>query len=193
MTRRIVTYRWALLPACIAMVSVATSCTSPQPQTLTFEPAYPRTDASGAPIFASFEGRIANPAPGKHSDRLKVSLVLYGARQSASTYWLGVVGEQGDDRVISQGTWRISNGAAGFPEAITYQLDDKSPAALRHFWRVGEDVLLILDNQGSPRPGNSAWGMMLSRDKAPYGPRTYVMVDGKYVSGPDPQAASGQK
>jgi hypothetical protein len=183
MIHRIATHRRVLFLPCIA-ASLAVSCTAPQTQTLTFKPPYPRTDTGGAPILASFQGRIANPAPGKYADKLKVWLVLYGTHQSASTYWLGVVGEQSDDRMISQGTWRISTGAAGFPEAVTYQLDDKSPAGLRHFWRAGEDVLLILDNQGVPRAGNSAWGMMLSRDIAPYGPRTYVMVDGKYVSGP---------
>ena len=47
---------------------------------------------------------------------------------------------------------------------------------------AGEDVegplpgsiLLVLDEHMNPRVGNAAWGYMLSRYDAPYGPRTYI-------------------
>jgi hypothetical protein len=108
---------------------------------------------------------------------MKVGLVLYGNRSTGApaTYWLGVVAvAAGDERAISQGTWTIGSGVQAYPEAVVYELDSNAPADLRHYWRVNGDILLPLDQDRNPKVGNAAWGYMLSRYAAPYGPRTYV-------------------
>ena len=183
MTNRILARSWMVLVACCASAGLAAYCSSPQNRTVTFDPPYPERDAGGATIMARFEGRISPLTPARGDEKLKVSLVLYHDPKSRApaSYWLGVVGERGNERIVSTGAWRLSKGAAGYPDAVTYVLDDKSPAGLRHFWQAGENVLLILDEAGAPRPGDASWGMMLSRETSPYGPKTYEMVDGKYV------------
>jgi hypothetical protein len=151
------------------------SCTT-QPSTLTFDPPYPETNANGDPILAAFDGRV--PKDSAIDGKLKVGLVLYQDRRSKkpTTYWLGVIGEDGDNRVVTQGSWTIRRGVQGYPQANTYELDSAAPADLRTFWRVTGDILLPLDQNMSPKPGNMAWGNMLSRDTEPYGPRTYDMT-----------------
>ena len=147
----------------------------PRPTTVTFEPPYPQFNASGDPILAVFEGRI--PCSSPHCERRKVGLVLYedSATRTPSTYWLGLVGLTGNDRIVIQGSWTIRKGVKDFPEAVVYELDAGAPDDLQRHWRVSEEVLLPLDQSLRPLPGNAAWGYMLSRDDAPYGPRTYTL------------------
>jgi hypothetical protein len=139
----------------------------------TFDPPYPETNADGDPIRAVLEGRI--PCTIAECALLKVQLVLYENRsdKTPSTFWLGLIGTSGNDRVVRQGTWGIRHGVQGYPEALVYVLDDHVDEALRYFWQVNDHILLVLDEHMNPKPGNAAWGYMLSRYDAPYGPRTY--------------------
>jgi hypothetical protein len=142
--------------------------------TATFDPPYPETNANGDPIRAVLEGRI--PCTVADCARLKVQLVLYENRndKTPSSYWLGLIGASGNDRVVRQGTWRARHGVQGYPDALVYVLDDHADEDLRYFWRVNDKILLVLDERMNPKVGNAAWGYMLSRYEAPYGPRTYV-------------------
>jgi hypothetical protein len=146
-----------------------------RPTTVTFEPPYPQVNAAGDPILAVFEGRI--PCSSPNCERRKVGLVLYehSATRTPSTYWLGLVGLTGNDRIVIQGTWTIRKGVKEFPEAVVYELDAGAPDDLQRHWRVSKDVLLPLDQSMRPLPGKAAWGYMLSRYAAPYGPRTYTL------------------
>ena len=158
----------------IAGVAVWAQLSGQRRGPLTFDPPYPKVDAAGAPILAVFEGRIPCFVAG--CEKRKVSLVLYRDRatNAPGTYWLGLVGVGlGSTREVSQGAWATGRGVADYPEAVVYELDAGAPDDLRQFWRVSEDVLLPLDRNMRPRAGNSAWGFMLSRYSAPYGPRTY--------------------
>jgi hypothetical protein len=103
-------------------------------------------------------------------------LVLYEKPedQSLSSYWLGIVGTSGNDRVVTQGKWKTLQGVEGYPEATVYALDSDGSVGLRYFWRVNDNILLVLDERMRPRSGDGAWGYMLSRYEAPYGPRTYT-------------------
>jgi hypothetical protein len=143
--------------------------------TLTFDPPYPETNASGDPILGVFEGRI--PCAVEGCEKMKVGLVLYADRAAGTptTYWLGVVAvAAGDERAISQRIWTIGSGVKAYPDAVVYELGANAPADLRRYWRLNGDILLPLDQKRSPKVGNSALGYMLSRYAAPYGPRTYV-------------------
>jgi hypothetical protein len=142
--------------------------------TATFDPPYPEFNAKGDPIQSVMEGRVACQATG--CDKLKVTLVLYAKAQdrSPSSYWLGIIGTSGNDRVVSQGAWEMRKGVEGYLEAAVYALDSDAGLGLQYFWRVNDDILLVLDERMRPRSGDSAWGYMLSRLEAPYGPRTYT-------------------
>ncbi len=140
---------------------------------VSFDPPYPEVNTSGDPILAVFEGRI--PCLVANCEKLKVQLVLYQNQKTKApiTYWLGLVGAQGNDRVVTQGTWTIRNGVKGYPEAVVYELDSNTSLDFRYYWSVNENILLILDQDMNPKVGNAAWGYMLSRFTEPYGPRIY--------------------
>lgn len=166
--------KW-LIAILVLSASAALSSCAPRPTTLTFDPPYPGTNANGDPILADFEGRIPCNVAGCRTS--KVSLVLYQNRKTKAptTYWLGVVDVPADERVVTQGKWTTRRGVKGYPKALVYELDAAAPQNLRRFWRVSEDILLPLDQNMKPIPGNAAWGTMLSRYAEPYGPRTYHM------------------
>jgi hypothetical protein len=140
---------------------------------VTFDPPYPQLNAAGDPILAVFEGRT--PCPVANCERLKVGLVLYHDQKESSptTYWLGLIGTSGNDRLVTSGTWTIRRGVENYPDAVVYELDANAALDLRYYWRVNEDIVLLLDRSMHPRVGNAAWGYMLSRYAEPYGPRTY--------------------
>jgi hypothetical protein len=106
----------------------------------------------------------------------KVALVLYEKESAPATYWLGVVGTHGNDRTVFKGHWDIRRGVTGYPDALVYALDSNVDGDLRFFWRVDDNIVLPLDERMSPRVGNAAWGYVLSRYDAPYGPRTYTYL-----------------
>ena len=140
---------------------------------VTFDPPYPEFNANGDPIFAVFEGRI--PCDGEDCRMLKIGLVFYGngEAEAPATYWLGRIGLWGNERSVTTGRWTMQRGVKNYPDAIVYKLDSNAPANFQLFWRVNDNVLLPLDRDLNPKAGNSAWGSMLSRYNAPYGPRTY--------------------
>jgi len=144
--------------------------------TASFDPPYPEANSSGDPILAVMEGRIACSIA--DCKMLKVTLVLYENKKDSApaTYWLGVVGAHGNDRIVTQGSWEVRHGVIGYPDALVYALDEHADKDLRFFWRVNDDILLTLDERMRPKAGNAAWGSMLSRYDAPYGPRTYTYL-----------------
>jgi hypothetical protein len=164
------------IPLLVVMSTLAlASCAHLESAQTDFVPAYPDRNVVGDPIVAVFEGRIPC-ADGDGCDMRKVSLVLYGRDrgQVPTTYWLGQV-QVGlsDDRRVHTGTWTIQVGVSGYPNGVVYTLDSTADPSLRWFWRVNDDIALVLDSTGRPKAGNAAWGYMLSRDCAPYGPRSY--------------------
>ena len=107
----------------------------------------------------------------------KVALVLYEKKEAEpATYWIGVVGTHGNDRTVFQGNWETRHGVTGYPDALVYALDSNVDGDLRFFWRVDDNIVLPLDERMSPKVGNAAWGYVLSRYDAPYGPRTYTYL-----------------
>jgi hypothetical protein len=172
MTRAKSAIAWALAAiAALAVILIVLNHHRDRLVSATFDPPYPGRNANGDPIRAVFEGRI----PCSDCDRLKVQLVLYerANERAPTTYWLGIVGTSGNDRLVTQGTWEIRRGVEGYPEALVYALDQHADEDVRYFWRVNDNILLLLDRRMSPKAGNGAWGYMLSRYDAPYGPRTY--------------------
>lgn len=150
------------------------ACAVPPTVQTRFDRPYPERNAAGEPILAVFVGRV--PCATRACEMRKVELVLYGSEGGAGarTYWLGQlrVGA-GNERDVAEGAWQPARGLHEHPLALRYELDARADPSLRRMWRVSEDVMLVLDDELRPRPGNGAWGSMLSRDCAPYGPRDY--------------------
>ena len=161
--------------AILASGALVWTLTSHRPRLVTasFDPPYPATNIRGAPILAVLEGRI--PCSNSACGMRKVTLVLYEktTEGTPATYWLGMVGTHGNDRVVTQGNWETRRGVTGYPDALVYVLDASVDGDLRYFWRVNDDIVLPLDERMSPKVGNAGWGYMLSRYDAPCGPRTY--------------------
>ena len=167
----------------LAVGLAAAGCGGSPPVQTTFDLPYPERNASGDPILAAFNGRT--PCDVQGCEKMKVSLVLYGRAQAPSTYWLGILRVGlGNERAVAQGAWTIERGVKDYPSAVVYRLDANAAAGLRSFWRVSDDILLPLDEHARPKPGNGAWGTMLSRDTEPYGPRTYPYDErtGRFLS-----------
>lgn len=157
-----------------AVVLLAACAAAPPVQTRFARP-YPERNAAGEPILAVFVGRV--PCDTRACEMRKVELVLYGSEAGAGarTYWLGQVRVgAGNERDVAEGAWQPARGLREHPQALRYELDARADPSLRRMWRVSEDVMLVLDDALRPRPGNGAWGFMLSRDCAPYGPRDYA-------------------
>ena len=156
------------------LIPLVVGCAHRNSVQTTFDPPFPERNGANDPIVAVFFGRI--PCALGECEKRKVELVLYGRDQGRipTTYWLGQIGVGlGDERAVAVGSWTIKRGVQGFPEAVVYALDSAADRTLQYTWRVSDDVLLVLDPEMRPRSGNGAWGYMLSRDCAPYGPRTY--------------------
>lgn len=165
--------RWTAIAACLLLAG----CTHAGMREATFAPAYPEFDRQGDPILGVFGGRI--PCQANSDDQIKLTLVLYRNREarSAGSYWMGTVDlceiRHSDTPVETQGSWQLRQGAKDYPGAIVYELDTNARSDLRRFWQINDNILLPLDDSLSPKVGNAAWGYMLSRDTAPYGPKTY--------------------
>ena len=162
-----------ILPITLSALSLI-GCVHHEPVQTTFDPPYPERNSAGDPILAVFAGRI--PCAVMGCEMRKVELVLYARDDAhvATTYWLGQIGVgMGNDRVVQQGTWAGRRGAQDYPDALVYALDKSAEPSLQYLWRVNDEVLLVLDQNMRPRAGNGAWGFMLSRNCAPYGPRPY--------------------
>jgi len=163
--------------AIVALGGVGWMLTPHRPHLVTasFDPAYPETNGSGDPILAVLEGIIPCSMP--NCKRIKVQLVLYENKKerAPTTYWLGVIGTHGNDRIVTQGSWEIWRGVVAYADVLLYALYLHTDKDLRYFWRVTDEILLPLDEHMSPKPGN-AGGSMLSRYDAPYGPRTYTYL-----------------
>lgn len=165
------TTKWLAMISALALISCSHRVAVPT----TFYPVYPERNAAGDPIVAVFEGRI----PCADSDACamrKVSLVFYARDHGRvpTTYWLDQVKVGlSNDRLVHTGPWSIRAGVQGYPDGVVYALDSAADPSLQSFWRVTDDIVLVLDPAGRPKSGNAAWGFMLSRNCARYGPRHY--------------------
>lgn len=127
--------------------------------------------ASSIP-YGIFQGRT----PCGDCQLVKMSLTLYRSPDGApAVYRLArsFVGK-GNDRYFTEGKW-ISVSAGGHP--VVYQLDANSPTELASygdrlppglgraaaFLPIGDDILLLLDQNLKPRVGDGGFSFTLSR------------------------------
>jgi hypothetical protein len=164
---------WAAI-AGVAVVVVAAgailwgSAASAPPSVTDFPPWYATENARGDPAAADFEAHVPcaiDAVPEPACQRVKLGLVLYrdAATGEPSTYVMSIVRVGvSDEREVRQGEWQIETGTALDAEATVYRLGG-APDLLTEYWAVGEDLLLILDGDRSPRVGDAAYGYTLNR------------------------------
>jgi len=126
----------------------------------------------GSSRYAVFQGRT----PCGDCQLVKMSLTLFRSPDGTpTTYRLArsFVGK-GNDRYVTEGQWK-SVSAGGHP--VVYQLDANSPADLASygargppgvvpvaaFLSIGDDILLLLDQNLKRRVGDGAFSFTLSR------------------------------
>ena len=124
------------------------------------ETAAPVEQPARSDLFGVFEGRV--PCTG--CERVKVRLTLSADDATPTDYVLELIHVgQGDERQVSEGSWRIHGGAAPDPDATTYVLDEQAPEGYRHYLAVGHDILLFLDDDGRLVVGDAGHSFTLSR------------------------------
>ncbi len=128
---------------------------------------------TGSTQYAVFQGRT----PCGDCQLVKMSLTLFRSSDGIPTAYRlarSFVGK-GNDRYVTEGEWK-SVSAGGHP--VVYQLDANSPADLASygdrappgvgspvaaFLPIGDDILLLLDQNFKPRVGDGAFSFTLSR------------------------------
>ena len=120
----------------------------------------PLAQPGRADLFGVFEGRV----PCTDCERVKVRLTLSADDAAPTDYVLELIHVgQGDERQVSEGSWRIESGAAADPDATTYVLDEHAPEGYRRYLAVGDDILFFLDADGRLVVGDAGHSFTLSR------------------------------
>ena len=68
-----------------------------------------------------------------------------------------------DDRTVNEGAWQTTLGAPTDADVVVVDLDPTARPELSRFQRVGNDILLILDDTDQPRVGDAQHSFTLSR------------------------------
>jgi hypothetical protein len=129
---------------------------------IVIEPYYPLVNSEGDPILGVFESRI----PCGDCYAIKFGLILYQDPETKqpTTYMLSRVHVgSGDIRTVNEGKWSKEKGAAGYPEATIFKLDNNAPEEFRSYWTLNDNLLLILDPYGNPRIGHAGFGYILNK------------------------------
>ena len=119
-----------------------------------------RHAAAGEEALGNFAGRI----PCERCDRIKIVLSLFqdATDHSPRRYQLERVGEDGNARITTRGSWTRSTGRPGHPEAAVIVLDGNTPPQFSRYLSVDDRLLLMLDESNELRLGNGAWSYTLS-------------------------------
>jgi NlpE N-terminal domain len=116
---------------------------------------------AGSRLYGVFEGKT----PCDDCERIKFALTLHvnDSTGAASTYVMERIDVgKGNDRTVTQGDWSRQVTIPLDPAAKYYALAG-SPAELGRFWAIGDNLLLMLDEDLQPRVGNAEHSYTLSR------------------------------
>ncbi len=155
----------------IFVAAALTGCTVQRERSTASEPWYGATNENGDPVFAVFEGRVPCVEPTlKDCEKIKVALALYRDRrtEAPTTYALArvhVASSPEGSRAVVIGTWRVTRGMPLDANAPVYELDASAPAEFRLYWRIGENILFVLDSALNPRVGTASWSYALNRTR----------------------------
>jgi len=120
----------------------------------------------GPEIFGVFRGRTPcqelsaqlNAAASQVCNKVKCRLILYQdpATKAPTTYrWAG--------KTNWTGSWSIIKGTQTDPKATVYQLHPPDPHAFLSFLKVDDNILFLLNKDGTPLVGNIEFSYTLNR------------------------------
>ncbi|MEU1973445.1 hypothetical protein ABZ477_17455 [Microbacterium sp. NPDC019599] len=167
------TSAWVTIAGIAAVVvgagAILVGIAASQPQPVTeFPPWYPARNSEGDAASADFEAHVPcslDPVPDPACQRIKLGLVLYRdpVTDEPTTYVMSIIRVGvGDEREVRQGDVGIGSGTALDADDVVYRLTGV-PDHLRTFWAVGDDLLLLLDEDGMPRVGDAGYSFTLNR------------------------------
>jgi hypothetical protein len=116
---------------------------------------------AGSVRFGIFEGKV----PCSGCERVKMRLTLHRDEldDAPTAYVLERIEVgQGNDRLISRGTWAATAGPPTAPCATVVALDG-GPDDFSRYLLLGTNLLLVLDQDLEPRVGNEVHSFTLSR------------------------------
>jgi hypothetical protein len=182
-----------------AMLLAVTACAPRMVQTPTTTP--PPLPA-GSSIHSVFEGTTACSALTRPLPQIpentdcelmiwKITFYQDAAEQTPTTYILegtygpsqpNSLGPAGGGTAISmEGTWSIVRGTKLDPDADVYQLRSKDSEVAVSFVKMSDDILHVLNPDGTLMLGNAAWSYTLNRtDNQPS-----LAMDGPVNPGPE--------
>ena len=106
-----------------------------------------------------------DPVPDPECQRVKLGLVLYrdAVTEEPTMYMMSIIRVGvSDEREAHRGAWHAESGTVLRRDATVYRLDGV-PGHLEAYWAVGEDLLLLLDENGMPRVGDAGYSYTLNR------------------------------
>lgn len=128
------------------------------------EPLFQQEDARGDPLFGVYQGRT----PCRDCAAIKIGLALYRDDETwaPTTYKLvRVYVGKSDERVVSEGVWKVAGDVEGYPDSVAYELDANAPGEFRSYWAINDELLLVLGKGGRPRVGDAGFGYLLNRTR----------------------------
>jgi hypothetical protein len=123
-----------------------------------------RLPPPGSTLYGTFEGKV----PCADCERTKMALTLHRDADdlTPTSYLLEriFVGE-GDDRWVNEGRWENTAGIPGAEDAVVCHLVDGSPPEVSNYLAIGDNLLLLLDENLEPKVGNAMHSFTLSRTR----------------------------
>ena len=126
----------------------------------------------GDPFVRNFLGGLATNLP-CHNIKWEISLFTNESTGLPATFHLVARyrvptqsnTNQSEDgpQVALQGKWEILKGTATSPEAVVYRLNAAKPQRTLSFVKINEDLLHVLNSDGSLLVGNGGWSYTLNR------------------------------
>jgi hypothetical protein len=145
---------------------IATSCKKDNVEQNS-APWYPETNLNGDSIYGAFENKL--PCSDQGCAKIKFALAVYKNAQtnSPTTYLMARVYVARDEngRITNNGDISISTGIPSDATVTVYNLTSGAPDEFKHFWKINDDLLFILDNDLKPRIGNAEYGYVLNRTR----------------------------
>lgn len=145
-----------------------TSCSGQRPETeQKFPPWYPETNQNGDTVYAVYENKL--PCFDKGCTKLKFALAIYQNSQTKlpSTYMMArvYVAKDENGRITNSGNISISKSTISDAIITVYNLTTGAPDDFKHFWKINDSLIFILDNNLQPRVGDASYGYVLNRTK----------------------------
>jgi hypothetical protein len=124
------------------------------------DPIPDRSPPAGSHLYGVFEGKV----PCEDCERVKVRLALFRNSDSAgaNTYLLERIEVYEGHRVTSRGRWSSTRETVAGLDGLVYRLEG-APDDFGWYLAVGDDLLLMLDRELTPRVGNASHSFTLSR------------------------------